>query len=146
MKSPKVDELSLPAFPVFVERGKVREFARATHAEAREYWSDSAPSPPPTFLTTSSWWADSANTVLDQPHFDRARMLHAEQEFEFFGPPPVAGTALKAKQSVSNRFTKVGKRGGELVFTVVLTEFRDHEDELVAVARSTVVETTEAAI
>src|SRR5581483_12221725 len=90
-------------FDLHVELGKVREFARAVKCDHPSYVSDDRPVIPPTFLTTTLHWE------LDVPnanpwsllHVDQRRGLHAEQEYVFHGPPPRAGTRLRARSKIA---------------------------------------------
>jgi hypothetical protein len=68
--------------------------------------------------------------------------MHAEQEYEFFGPPPKAGTRLRCVSKIEQIYEKEGRRGGKLTFLVMVTELRDLEGNLVATARMTGVETS----
>lgn len=125
-------------FEVLVERGKIREFAAAMQSESPAYQGSGAIIPP-TFLTTASSWAPPGSRVV--VGFDRRRLLHGEQEYVFHGPPPRAGDTLIAQERLAERYAKPGKRGGEMRFAVVVTEFRSPAGELVAEARGTFIET-----
>jgi hypothetical protein len=129
-------------FEVVVERGKIREFARATRATHAEYFGD-APVAPPTFLTTMFFWEEGITEANPWHHvkLDQKRGMHAEQEYVFHGPPPRAGTKLVARSRIESVFDKEGRRGGKLTFAVMVTEFRDESGKLVAEARMTGVET-----
>ena len=70
--------------------------------------------------------------------------MHAEQEYIFHGPPPRAGDALRCQSKITEIFEKKGKRGGTLTFVVMTTEFRDASGRLVAEAKLTGVETSQA--
>jgi hypothetical protein len=132
-------------FTVEIERGKVREFARAVQAKHESYAS-SAPTIPPTFLTTTFFWeqwVEGANPWCAVT-MDQRRGMHAEQEYIFHGPPPRAGTRLHCCSRIAEIYEKNGKRGGTLTFAVMVTEFRDDEGRLVAEARMTGVETERA--
>ena len=130
-------------FTLDIERGKIREFARAVHAEHPDYASEQ-PVIPPTFLTTtfhaeqdvpgSNPWV-----VVDM---SLERGLHAEQEYVFFGPPPRAGTRLACQARIERIYQKQGRRGGTLTFAVMVTEFHDESGRLVASATLTGVETS----
>lgn len=126
-------------FTIDVERGKIAEFARATFSTNPAYTGDS-PIVPATFLTTMVFWDPSP--VWGFVAMDRSRALHAEQEYVFHGPPPAAGTRLTAQSRITEIYTKTGRRGGELTFAVMVTEFRDQSGTLVAEAKLTGVETT----
>jgi hypothetical protein len=132
-------------FTMELERGKIREFARAVRAEHPSYTADDAPIPP-TFLTTTFFWeewVDGANP-WHAVKMDQQRGMHAEQEYIFHGPPPRAGTRLHCRSRIAEIYEKQGKRGGTLTFAVMITEFRDDQGVLVAEARMTGVETERA--
>jgi hypothetical protein len=131
-------------FELYVERGKIREFARATLSKHPAYLEGDRPVSPPTFLTTMFFWEDAAPGSSPWPHvrLDPKRGMHAEQEYVFHGPPPRAGTRLSCTSRIESVFSKEGRRGGRLTFAVMVTEFRDAgTGALVAEARMTGVET-----
>lgn len=128
-----------------VERGKIREFARATKARDGSYFDDPQPVAPPTFLASAALWATPESSALDPGEVNWARILHGEQEYVFHGPPPRAGQTLVARQRVEDQYEKQGRRGGTMRFFVVVTEFRTPDGVLVAEGRSTVIETGRAA-
>ncbi|HXL90014.1 MAG TPA: MaoC family dehydratase N-terminal domain-containing protein [Streptosporangiaceae bacterium] len=134
-------------FPVLIERGKIMEFAAATRSDHPAYWADENPVIPATFLTTqmfwSAWAGDDANP-WDAVEMDQQRGMHAEQEYIFHGPPPRAGATLTAQSTITDIYAKQGRRGGTLTFAVMVTEFRDEHGTLVAEARLTGVETSQA--
>jgi hypothetical protein len=125
-------------FVIDLEAGKIREFARATHASA--YLHDPAPVIPPTFLTTAFFWQTGESDPWTAVAMDQSRGLHAEQEFVFHGPPPRAGQRLIGTSRVTEIYEKQG-RNGTLTFAVMVTEFRDEAGNLVASATLTGVET-----
>jgi hypothetical protein len=130
-------------FELVVERGKVREFARAVLSDDPAYLKDDAPVIPPTFLTTMFFWEDGVPGAnpWQRVQMSQKRGMHAEQEYTFFGPPPRAGTRLVCKSRIERIFEKAGRKGGKLTFAVMVTEFRDPSGKLVAEARLTGVET-----
>lgn len=131
------------AFEIHLERGKIREFARATGSTNAAYLGDD-PVIQPTFLTTATnFWATPQDTsemaALD---FDPRRVLHGEEEYEFFGSPPRAGQSLSAVARLGERWEKAGKRGGVMRFAKIVIEFRDSASgNLVAEQRTTIIET-----
>jgi hypothetical protein len=134
-----------PVFELAIERGKVREFARATQSAHPEYVEDPEPPIPPTFLTTVVFWQPpEAADLWRQLDIDGRRLLHGEQEYEFFRRVPRAGERFTARTRVEEIYEKEGKRGGTMTFVVSATEFRDVEGTLVARARSTAIETGQA--
>jgi hypothetical protein len=128
-------------FEMVVERGKVREFARACMSQHPDYLDDPHPVMPPTFLTTVSFWSPPGQSVFSKVKMDLRRLLHGGQEYRFHGPPPRAGTKLTVQTRVEDIYEKEGKRGGTMTFVVTVTEFRDEQGTLVAEARSTAIET-----
>jgi N-terminal half of MaoC dehydratase len=143
MIDPKAVGAEGKPFELDVERGKVREFARAVRATHPAYFAGEWPVTPPTFLTTTFFWeqeVDGANP-WHLVKMDPQRGMHAEQEYVFHGPPPRAGTRLYCRSRITDVFEKQGKRGGTLRFAVMVTEFRDADGRLVAEAKLTGVET-----
>ena len=132
------------SFEVVVEAGKIREFARATKARDPRWFGAYAISPP-TFLTTDRFWGGPDSHVLDRGDIDWSRVLHGEEEYTFYGRPPSAGETLTARQEVADVFSKAGRRGGDMKFVVVRTEYRNAAGDLVAEVRHTVIETSKAA-
>ncbi|MBJ7336534.1 MaoC family dehydratase N-terminal domain-containing protein [Mycolicibacterium sp.] len=123
---------------VVVERGKIAEFADAMLSDDPVYRGPDAIIPP-TFLTSGARWAPPGVRV--DVGFDRKRLLHGEQEYTFHGSPPGAGDVLVAQERIIDRFSKPGKRGGEMRFATVITEYRNAAGTLVAAAKATFIET-----
>ena len=126
-------------FILDVERGKIREFARATFAAVPD---EERPVSSPTFLTTAFHWQSDAADPWLTVRMDPARGLHAEQDFVFHGPPPRAGDRLVGTSRIAEIYDKTGRRGGTMTFVVMVTEFRDQAGRLVAESRLTGVETS----
>ncbi|NLT29367.1 MAG: MaoC family dehydratase [Propionibacterium sp.] len=124
-----------------VTRGKIREFARATRSENPDYLEGDNNVSPPTFLMNYMFWAFGDSNPWPKVELDQQRGLHAEQEFTFHGEPPRAGTTLEATSRIDNLWTKQGRRGGEMTFVTMVTDFRDAEGNLVAEVKMTGVET-----
>ncbi len=126
-------------FPI--DYSKVREFARAVQTEHPAHQGTN-PVAPPTMLTSARMiWAPPEQLGFEALGFDQARMLHGEEEYIFHGPPPRAGQVLTCETRVTNRYEKPGKRGGQMRFATIVTEFRDGTGRLVAEQHSTIVET-----
>jgi hypothetical protein len=66
--------------------------------------------------------------------------LHAEQHFEYHRPLR-PGDVLTHETRQGERWEKEGRKGGKLLFSELLTEFRDPSGELVVTARSVAVRT-----
>jgi hypothetical protein len=129
------------SFEIPIERGKIREFARAAGSSNPAYDGSDAVIPP-TFLTTAAnFWASGDDRPRGELGFELARVLHGEEEYEFFGPLPRAGQVLSVSSQLGDRWEKEGKRGGTMRFAKIITEYRDESGTLVAEQRTTVIET-----
>jgi hypothetical protein len=143
-----VDKSALGArgvpFEMDIERGKIREFAKAVRSAHPEHRHGDRPVVPPTFLTTMFFWeeANPGSDPWEQVKMSQERGMHAEQEFVFHGPPPRAGDRLFCTSRIDSIYEKQGRRGGTLEFAVKVTEFHDEAGTLVAEARMTGVETS----
>lgn len=132
-------------FTMPIERGKVREFARAIRDPNPAYFDPDVAKKecggipvPPTFLMTSTFWQSQES--IPSLSFDLRRILHGEQEFEFLKPIFV-GDTLSAVTRVADVYEKEGGRGGKMTFLVMETAYRNQKGEKVALARSTLIET-----
>lgn len=127
-------------FEMPIERGKVREFARATQSGNPAH---DGPEPviPPTFLVTAMTWEPEDENPAWQLGFELARLLHGEEEYIFHGPCPRAGQTLSVTSRLGEQFEKAGKRGGTMRFGTVVREYRDAAGVLVAEQRTTLIET-----
>ncbi len=133
-----------PSFDIVVERGKIREFARATGSTNAEYLDATIPVAPPTFLMTVDHWAGRDSSPLFMLGIDLARLLHGGQEFTFNGSPPAAGTALHCTPRVDKVTTKEG-RAGTMTFVEIVTDFVEGDGRLAAQSRTIVIEMPEKA-
>jgi len=127
-----------------IELGKVREFARAVGSSHPVHLQGVTPVSPLTFLQASAFWRSPANEALSNGR-DQRRVLHASQEFVFPHGPPRAGTTLTGQQRIEKEWTKEGRRGGQLDFVLVVTDYTDEHGALVAQVRSTTVSTARPA-
>lgn len=91
-----------------VERGKVREFARAVQDS---HWSDSDIAPPTFPVVASAQFVERLVTGL--LGLDRSRTVHGEQQYEYF-EPIVAGDTLHCTARTVADEIKPGKRGGAM--------------------------------
>jgi peroxisomal enoyl-CoA hydratase 2 len=136
-------------FKMQVDWGKVREFARAikdpnplyTDPELAKKELGGIPVPV-TFLQTSSFWTDETSSP-GFGGFDLRRILHGEQEFEFFKPIFV-GDTLTGVTKVADVLEKEGGRGGKMTLLITETEYTNQKGEKVAISRSTLIETGQA--
>ena len=129
------------SYEVPIERGKIREFARATKSRSEAY-TGASPVVPPTFLTTARlFWEPRDQDPMSKVEFDIRRILHGEEEYLVHGPLPRAGDVLQVETRLLERWTREGKRGGTMHFFKIVNEFRDSSGSLVAEQRTTLVET-----
>ncbi|HEU5323091.1 MAG TPA: MaoC family dehydratase N-terminal domain-containing protein [Methylomirabilota bacterium] len=130
-----------PPFAVTVERGRLKDFARAI-GDLNPFYLDDAvgrASPwgdviaPPTFpITFRDETADTA-ALLRELGTDMSRVLHGEQEFELHRPLRPGETFL-CRTRVLDVYEKAG-RSGPMGFLVRETTVTDREDEIVATLR-----------
>ncbi|MGW6461258.1 FAS1-like dehydratase domain-containing protein [Streptomyces sp. NPDC055078] len=126
-------------FPI--DRSKVLEFARAVRATDPQHGGD-APLMPPTMLTSGRMiWEPADQSGFARLGFDRSRILHGEEEYEFHALLPRAGQTLTVETTVGDIVEKPGRRGGTMRLGSLVTEFRDEDGRLVATQRSTIIET-----
>ncbi|TMA79417.1 MAG: MaoC family dehydratase [Deltaproteobacteria bacterium] len=123
-----------------VEFGKIREFARAVKEDNPLYFDEALCLAPPTFLMTMALWIGGLGESRSAVKLDLPRVLHGEQEFEYVKPIH-GGDVLTFRSRTKEVFEKEGKRGGNMLFVVGETEFRNQHGEVVAYSRSTVIET-----
>ncbi len=128
-----------------VERGKIREFARAIKDDNPVYLDEEYAQrtvggivPPPTFSMTLGFWDDGRTRPLLT--YDVRRLLHGEQEFEYLAPIH-AGDALTAVARVADVYEKTGSRGGTMTLGILETTFTNQRGEKVLISRSTLIET-----
>jgi hypothetical protein len=132
-------------YTMSLEKGKIREFARATGSSAPEYLQDPNPTIPVTFLRTAIFWSPpGAQSLMGDLKLDLRRILHGEQEFVFFGPPPRAGTDLTVTSRLGGVTEKEGGRGGRMRFVEIINDFVDESGRLVARSNQTLIETGKA--
>ena len=132
----------LARFELVVERGKIREFARATGSTNPAYLEDERPPVPPTFLMSAAHWLPAdAPRPYEALGFDLRRVLHGEQEFRFRCPLPRAGDRLTVEIRIDSLSEKAGRRGGTMRFGRVVTDFTGPGGNLVAQGFATTIET-----
>jgi acyl dehydratase len=129
-----------PPYVVTVERGKIKEFARALGdlnplylddrvGQASE-WSDIIA--PPTFATTFRDEGASEAFFRDLG-IDISRVLHGEQEFELLRPIQPGQTYL-CRSRIVDIYEKTGK-SGPMAFVLRETAIADRQNEIVAIMR-----------
>ena len=146
-------------FPV--DRTQVMLFARALLDIRPEFSDPEDPATraaggivvPPTFVQCSAHWEPNYALDLTRPRKEpRAarsggggggglgRGLHAEQHYEYHHPVH-AGDTLTVSSHPGERWEKEGRRGGKLLFSESITEYRNQHGVLCVTARSVGVQT-----
>ena len=108
-----------------LERGKIREFARAIKDNNPLYFDAAYATqavggimPPPTFSMTSAFWEEGPRKPLLT--YDVRRLLHGEQEFEYLAPI-YAGDVLTGTARVTDVYEK---KGGTVAPSMCMNCFR----------------------
>lgn len=130
-----------PPFAVTVERGKIKEFARAIgdlnpfylddEVGRASRWGDIIA--PPTFAVTFRSDAADAGALLRDLGVDISRVLHGEQEIEIHRQL-VPGQTYLCHTRIVDLYEKTG-RSGPMAFVVRETAVTDRTNELVATMR-----------
>jgi acyl dehydratase len=130
-----------PPFTVTVERGKIKEFARAIGDLSPFYlddavgraseWGDIVA--PPTFAITFRDDNADTGTVLKDLGVDISRILHGEQEFESYKPIRPGETYL-CRSRITDIYEKTG-RSGAMAFVVREMTVTDPDNEIVCLVR-----------
>lgn len=148
-------------FPV--DRSAVMLFARSLGDIRPEYSDPSDPATkavggivvPPTFVQSSAHWQPDYALDVTRPRKGPpspprgdgggglGRGLHAEQHYEYHHPIH-AGDTLTVSTHPGERWEKQGRRGGKLLFSETITEYRNQDGALCVTARSIGVQTERA--
>ncbi|MGH2785184.1 MAG: FAS1-like dehydratase domain-containing protein [Actinomycetota bacterium] len=131
---------------MMVERGKIREFAKAILDDNPAYEGDDPPVPPTFTMAMAHWPAPSGGggANLSKLGLDLLRVLHGGQEYEYLGEIK-EGDKLSTRSRISDVYEKEGKRGGTLTFVTSETTFTNQRGEDVLIARTILVQTSKAA-
>ncbi len=131
-----------PPYAITVERGKIKEFARAIgdlnpfylddEVGRASAWGDIIT--PPTFPIS---FRDETGVLLRDLGIDVSRLLHGEQEFEIFRQLRPGETYL-CRSKVLDLYEKTGK-SGPMGFVVRETAVTDANNEIVGKMRSVTV-------
>lgn len=129
-----------------VERGKIREFAKAILDDNPAYEEEVPPAPPTFSMASAHWPAPTGGQAarLAEMGLNMLRILHAGQEFEYLGEIR-AGDTLKGRTVISDVKEKEGKKGGTLTFITSETTWSNQSGEDVLVSRTVLVQTSKAA-
>ena len=130
-----------PPWPVTVERGRIKDFARALgdlnpfylddQVGAASEWGDIIA--PPTFAASFRDELADSGALLRDLGVDISRVLHGEQEFESHRPLRPGETYL-CRTKVLDIYEKTG-RSGPMAFVVRETAITDRAGEVVATMR-----------
>lgn len=131
-----------PPYAVTVERGKIKEFARALGDLSPFYLDDAVGRAsewgdiiaPPTFPTV---FREDSGTLLRDLGVDISRLLHGEQEFEHVKPIRPGETYL-CRSKIVDVYEKTG-RSGPMAFVVRETAVTDADNDVVVIMRQTTV-------
>ena len=153
--------MSIERFPV--EAGHIMCFARAIGDDNPAYYGAIGGSTPvlasPTFVQSSAQFDTDypLRPKVGKPWFGSGREatgvtrgggggggggtgLHAEQHFTYH-KPLLGGVVLTATMKPGETWEKQGRRGGKLIFSESIIEYRDEAGDLVVTARSVGVRT-----
>jgi hypothetical protein len=101
---------TFPAFTVVASAERIQRFARAIGLE-----HDDPGHAPPTFMKAIEGEHNSSRRILETLGVPLARVLHAEQHFDYFLPIR-ASDNLQVQRTVSDIYEK---RNGEMEFVVI---------------------------
>ena len=126
-----------PPFAVTVERGRIKEFARAIGDLNPLYMDDAVGrasefgdiTAPPTFPVTFRHESSDSAAALRDLGVDISRVLHGEQEFEHFRPIR-PGDMLLCRTKITDIYEKTG-RSGSMAFVARETVVTDPSNEIV---------------
>ncbi len=130
-----------PPFAVTVERGRIKEFARAI-GDLNPFYLDDAVGragefgdiiAPPTFPVTFRDEASGTGALLKDLGVDISRVLHGEQEFEHFRPIR-PGDTLLCRTKITDIYEKTG-RSGRMAFVVREAVVTDQSNDIVCTMR-----------
>ncbi|OGP90245.1 MAG: hypothetical protein A2031_05290 [Deltaproteobacteria bacterium RBG_19FT_COMBO_43_11] len=144
-----------PAYTMVVEKAKIAEFAAAVALKDSKneidpiYYDEEAAKQagykgipvPPTFMTSFFFWADGLMRIMKALDVDLSKLLHSEEEYEYFGDI-YPGDVITSKMKVVEMYER-GKRdriGRFVNVTVLETEIINQRGELVVKVRSTMIE------
>ncbi|WP_455675234.1 FAS1-like dehydratase domain-containing protein [Pradoshia sp.] len=123
--------LQLESYTYEVEKGKIREFAISIGDEREEYVTGTKV--PPTFPTVIDFWGGGSSTA-DLLNLDVKRVLHGEQAYEYVGIIK-PGDRITVSTTIEDIYEKASMN-----FVVLKKEYRNQDDQLVLISRSTVIE------
>jgi len=122
---------AFPPFQVQITTERLRHFSEAIGEINPSLVLEVAP---PTFLKCIEGEHNSSRSILDVLGVDLKRVLHAEQQFDYFVPIR-AGDRITVDRRVGDIYEK---RGGALEFIVIESAFCNEAGSIVARSRQVV--------
>jgi acyl dehydratase len=147
--------MEFPPFEFIIEKGKIKEFARALGDKNPVYYDGEAAKgmgfrsipAPPTYTASFLHHVPDENFLLNMMQemgIAVATSVHGESEFEYLAPI-CAGDVLTVAIKVKDYYQKEGKRGGKMNFITVESTYTNQEGELVQRDRMLFIERESAA-
>lgn len=129
-----------------VEKGKIREFAKAIGYKSPVFYDEKAAKEegleglalPPTFPTVFAMMGGMLMKIVGDLKINMAKMLHGGQQYEYLKPIK-PGDTVTGKTKIANIFEKSGK-AGTMDFIVLETTYTNQNGEKVLVDTSTLIE------
>ncbi len=147
--------MEFPPFEFIIEKGKIKEFARAL-GDRNPVYSDeelarsmgfrSIPAPP-TYTASFLHHVPDENFLLNMMQemgISVATSVHGESEFEYLAPI-CAGDVLTVRVKVKDYYQKEGKRGGKMNFITVESTYTNQDGMLAQKDRMLFIERESAA-
>lgn len=136
-----------PAIIWEVERGKVREMAKAIgdpnpiyvdrEAAVNEGYRDTPA--PPTFLTVPMMWSSSMPILINDLKINFAMVLHGEEEYEYYQEiyPGDIITGVPVVLSIEEKTSKSGMKMDMITIEII---YRNQAGKRIAKARTLMIE------
>ena len=130
-----------------VERGKIREFAKAIGDPNPVYLDEEAAvtegykdiPAPPTFLTVPMMWCDKMPAIINDLKINFMMVLHGEEEYEYY-QQIYPGDVITGTPKITKMEEKTSKSGSKMDMITLEVFYKNQRGEDVAKARSLIVE------
>ena len=135
-----------PEFSFEIEKGKIREFARAI-GDKNPLYSDidaakeegfESLALPPTLPTVFAAMSEGMQVIIGDLNIDLTKMLHGGQQYEYIKPIK-PGDTVTGKAKIADIFEKKGK-SGIMDFVVIKTAYTNQDGEKVLIDTSTLIQ------
>jgi acyl dehydratase len=130
-----------------VERGKIREFAKAIgdldpvyldrEVAVKEGYNDSPA--PPTFLTVPMMWCGKMQDFINDLKINFLTVLHGEEEYEYYREI-YPGDVITGIPKVTGMQEKISRSGSKMDMITLEVLYTNQKGEKVAKTRSLLVE------